>query len=399
VTGAVASLQLTPDQERAVELATREFPPVMVITGGPGTGKSTVLRSILDDYRAQGLRTVLMAPSGKAAVRMREATGRSAYTIHSALGLFNGGLYKAGGVELADAAIVDESSMVDSRVMAAVFENTQHVRTLILVGDADQLPPVQEGCPFLDLVRSGLVPTVRLTHVHRQAAESGIIRAAHQINRGRSPEWSDDFAFVACEEADEVPATVARVIRERQLRPEAFQVLSPQKTRAAGVNNLNAFLESQRGTKAPLLRERFRAGTRVIQTTNDYELGVMNGEQGFVVRVEAGQRPAQDQLWVRFDQGAEHHYQGGKIRSLQPAWAVTCHKSQGSQWDTVIFVAHKSVGFLLSRSLLYVAVTRAERQVVVVGQQAAVDMAVRKVRDVRRRTLLGLWLARERGAA
>ena len=122
-------------------------------------------------------------------------------------------------------------------------------------------------------------------------------------------------------------------------------------------------------------------------------------QQGFVERVEAGSRPAEDQVWVRFDQGGEHHYQGGKIRSLQPAWAVTCHKSQGSQWDTVIFVAHKSVGFLLSRSLLYVAVTRAERQVVVVGQQAAVDLAVRKVRDVRRRTLLGLWLARERGAA
>lgn len=395
----VATLELTPDQEQAVQLATREFPRVMVITGGPGTGKSTVLRSVLDELRSQGLRSILMAPSGKAAVRMREATGRPAYTIHSALGLFNGGALKAGGVDLADVAIVDESSMVDSRVMAAVFENTQHVRTLILVGDADQLPPVQEGCPFLDLVRSEVVPTVRLTHVHRQAAESGIIRAAHQINRGRTPDWSDDFQFVSCEEANEVPATVARVIRERELRPEAFQVLSPQKTRVAGVNSLNAYLEGQRGTKEPLLRERFRAGTRVIQTSNDYDLGVMNGEQGFVQRVEAGQRPAKDQVWVRFDQGGEHHYEGGKIRALLPAWAVTCHKSQGSQWDTVVFVAHKSVGFLLSRSLFYVAVTRAERLVVVVGQQAAVDMAVRKVRDLRRRTLLGLWLARERSAA
>lgn len=393
-----AALELTSEQGRAVELATRDYPPVMVITGGPGTGKSTVLRAILDEYQSQGLRALLMAPSGKAAVRMKEATGRPAFTIHSALGLFNGGAYRQGGIDYADVVVVDEVSMVDSRVMAAVFEQTAHVRTLILVGDADQLPPVQEGCPFLDLVRHEVVPTVRLTQVHRQAAESGIIRAAHQINRGRAPEWCEDFRLVSCEEADEVPGAVSRTIREVSLGAEAFQVLSPQKTRVAGVNSLNEHLERQRSTKDPLLRDRFRAGTRVIQTVNDYDLRVMNGEQGFVVRVEPGRTQHEDQVWVRFDQG-EVHYRGGQVRMLQPAWAITTHKSQGSQWDTVIFVAHKSVGFLLTRSLLYVAVTRAERQVVVVGQQAAVDSAVRRVKDVRRRTLLGLWLGRERGAA
>lgn len=394
----MSALELTIEQAQAVELATRDYPPVMVITGGPGTGKSTVLRAVLDAYREQGLSAVLMAPSGKAAVRLQEATGRSAFTIHSALGLFNGGAFRAGGIGLADVAVVDESSMVDSRVMAAVFEHTAHVRTLILVGDADQLPPVQEGCPFLDLVRHEAVPTVRLTQVHRQAAESGIIRAAHRINRGRPPEWCDDFRLVPCEDAEQVPAAVARTIRELGVGPEAFQVLSPQKTRPAGVNSLNAYLESQRSSKEPLLRERFRRGTRVIQTVNDYDLKVMNGEQGFVERVEPGRTQHSDQLWARFDHG-EVHYRGGQLRMLQPAWAITTHKSQGSQWDTVIFVAHKSVGFLLTRSLLYVAVTRAERQVVVVGQQAAVDSAVRRVKDVRRRTLLGLWLARERGAA
>lgn len=389
------SVALTPEQAEAVRLAAEACPPVMAITGGPGTGKSTVVRAILDALERQGRRAALLAPSGKAAVRLREATGRSAQTIHSALGLM-GGFSK--GIGLARVVVVDEASMVDSRVMAAVFESTAHVDTLILVGDADQLPPVQEGCPFLDVLRSAVVPTVRLTTVHRQAAESGIVRAAHRIQAGKLPEWTDDFRFVPCEEAEHVGPRVVELVRELDLDPHDLQVLSPQKTGPVGTQALSIHLEAARGGAGPTVRERFRPGTRVIQTVNDYDLRVMNGEQGVVLEALPGRFPHEDRLVVERDQAAGHvTYRGGQLHMLQPAWAITCHKSQGSEWNTVVFVAHKSAAFLLTRSLLYVAVTRAQKRVVVVGQEEAVELAVKKVQDLRRRTLLGLWLAKKPG--
>lgn len=389
---------LTAEQSRAVDLVVRQRPRLVVITGGPGTGKSTTLRTVLDELDANHARATLLAPSGKAAVRLREATGRQAHTIHSAFGLLGG--FPKVTVYPGDVVIVDECSLVDSRVMAAVFEHAAAAATLVLVGDADQLPPVQEGCPFQDLVRSELVPTVRLTVVHRQAAESGIVRAAHRIHAGRVPEWCDDVRFVRCEDAEEVGPAVVEVVRGLDRFPTDVQVLSPQKTGPAGTWSLNLHLEAARGNHEPTVRERYRVGTRVIQIVNDYERQVMNGEQGVVIEALPGQRPHEDKLVVELD-GAQGHvpYVGSQLGMLQPAWAVTVHKSQGSEWDSVVVVAHPSVGFLLTRSLLYVAVTRAQRRVVVVGQEETVAKAVAKDRDQRRRTLLGLWLNRAKEAA
>jgi exodeoxyribonuclease V alpha subunit len=394
---------LTDEQQSLIDLITNEpMPRIACLTGGPGTGKTTTIRALVDALRAQGKSCALAAPSGKAAQRLEQATNRGASTIHRMLGLRP---EVSRPVPLSShVVVVDEASMIDvvlfSALVRSCFEGGGRVRTLLLVGDPDQLPPVGPGQPFHDLLsaRTVTVPTVRLTKVQRQALDSGIVRAAYAIKDGHVPEWAPDFRLVPCTESKLVPATVWGVIKDLELDPERSQVLCPQKDRDAGVQAINKHVEAVRGGVGPLVRDKFRAGTKVIHVKNDYDLGVFNGEIGEVLEARKGPKDSKDEVLVAIA-GEKKLYRGAQLNMLQPAWALTVHTSQGSEWLDVVFVAHRSHSFMLSRSLLYVAVTRARNRVVVVGDAAAVATAVRKVEDTRRRTLLQRWLGNEKKAS
>lgn len=385
-------MKLTTEQQAAVDLAVHQGPPLACLTGGPGTGKTTTLRALLAEAGSHGLRTACGAPSGKAAQRMEEATGRQAMTLHRLMGL-QPASREWRPIE-ADLLVVDEASMVDTHLMACTLNAAQagRVRTVLLVGDADQLPPVGPGQPFHDLLAGGVCPTVRLTQVHRQAQESGIVRAAHAIIHGEPPEWAPDFQLVPCDELERIPEVVWSVIAKQNLDPNTSQVLAPQRNTAGGVEEINRLIETARAPMRRgevLVRGQFRVGTKVIHTQNDYDLGVFNGELGTVVAAtDGGKKRSADELQVKIA-GELKCYKGVAIRSLKPAYALTVHKSQGSQWDDVIVVAHRSHTYMLTRRLLYVAVTRAAKRVWVVGQVNAVAKAAKNVSDAKRKT----WLA------
>lgn len=402
-------MALTAEQKSLVDLVVQQRPRVCALTGGPGVGKTFTIKSLVEALRAEGTSFAICAPSGKAAQRAEEALegAATASTIHRLLRM----LPEVETHEPLQVAvvIVDEASMIDVRLFAslvkACFEGGGRVQTLVLVGDPDQLPPVGPGQPFLDLLAATkprlTIPVVRLTVVQRQALESGIVRAAIAIRAGEEPEWADDFRLVECEAAGDVPATILQQLEDLGIDAVRSQVLAPQKTTAAGVDAINAFIEGKRVGLPPPLRERLRMGTKVICTKNDYTLRVFNGETGFVVRVEPGKKPAQDLVEVELG-GKELRrvvFRGAQINQLQQAWALTVHRTQGSEYTDVILVAHRAHSFMLTRSLLYVACTRARSRVVVVGQRETVARAVKKVDDTSRTTLLQRWLGSARKPA
>lgn len=392
---------LTPEQEDAVELAITVQPRVACLTGGPGTGKTYTVNEILDAAREHGLSYALAAPSGKAAQRMEEATGRSAKTLHRLLGLLPGEWTPEPITK--HLVIVDEASMIDTRLMAALasacFEGGGRVRTLLLVGDADQLPPVGPGQPFHDLLASDVCPTVRLTQVQRQSQKSGIVRAAYAVRRGDVPQWAHDCGLVEVDAAEEIASVVWGILEG--LDPDDSQVLAAQRTHAPGTEALNEWIESARSSKQQLGEDcpRVRGlgpGQKVIHTKNNYDLEVYNGELGWVQEVFPADNPQHEELEVEIA-GELKTYRGSTIKQLEPAWALTVHKSQGSEWRDVILVAHRSHHWMLTRSLLYVALTRARKRVWVVGQREAVEKAVKTVRDVTRDTFLREELRRRVG--
>lgn len=383
---------------------------VCVITGGPGVGKTTVLASLLDIVTAKKVRVRLAAPTGRAAKRMESATGREALTIHRLLkwnprlGDFEHDAENP--IEGCDLLVLDEASMIDLPLMHRVVAALPIPAQLVITGDADQLPSVGPGSVLKDLITSGVVPTARLTEVHRQAAGSAIVRAAHEVHAGRlpalpAPGAPSELHFVEADDPEGARDVVTRLV-VRDL-PRAFgldplrdiQVLCPMHKGAAGIASLNRALEGALLREgAPFLshgERRFAEGAKVIQLRNDYDLEVQNGDVGVVEEA----RPEDGKLIVRFEEtGRRVEYQKKDLDELDLGYAISIHKSQGSEYPCVVLLLLKQHYMMLQRNLLYTAITRAKARVVVVGQRRAVELAVRRAESAARGSALAERLAR-----
>jgi exodeoxyribonuclease V alpha subunit len=386
------SIQLSPEQRESIAMALQT--KVMVITGGPGTGKTTVINSLLAILDRKSVNYFLAAPTGRAAKRMEEATGREARTLHRLLEFSP----KQGGFARneynpinTDYIVIDEASMLDIYLLQHVLKAIPPFTRLLLVGDIDQLPSVGPGNVLMDIIASTVVPVVRLETIFRQAQESGIIRGAHQINTGSYPSFnSQDFFFIERRDADQARDTVLELVAKRM--PDRFgldprrdiQVLVPMHRGAAGVTKINeALQEALNPAGTPVARRSFRVGDKVMQFRNNYELDVYNGDVG-VIRMadeEAGE------LEVTFEDRTVI-YPNDALDDLGLAYAMTIHKSQGSEYPAVVVVLLPQHFMMLQRNVLYTAITRGRKYVVIVGDSKAVRMAVRNSQISKRNTLL-----------
>jgi len=366
---------------------------VVIITGGPGVGKTTLINAILTILRAKQIQCLLAAPTGRAAKRMTEATGLPAQTIHRLLEVDpgKGGFARHERNPLkGDLVILDECSMIDVRLMASVLSALPRHGSLILVGDADQLPSVGPGSVLHDLIASRLLPVVHLTEVFRQAANSQIVTAAHAINEGQLPPLDggreSDFHFLEREEPEAISRMLIKSVQRAEQKTHGdVQVLCPMNRGALGVRQLNQTLQETlnppRPGKAPVEKFGWKFGPRdkVIQTANNYDKEVFNGDIGTVTKID----PWEHEVTVRFDQ-REVIYDYGELDELSLAYATTVHKSQGSEYSAVIIPLSTQHYMMLQRNLLYTAVTRGRQLVVVIGQRKALEMAVRN-NNTRRR--------------
>src|SRR5262247_4177319 len=396
-------LVLAESQRSAVALALTS--KVLVITGGPGVGKTTLVNAILRILSAKGAKLLLCAPTGRAAKRMTEATGFEAKTIHRLLEVNpKTGGFKRGNDNPLDCEllVVDETSMVDVMLMQALMKAVPDKAALLIVGDIDQLPSVGPGQVLADIISSGAMPVVRLTEVFRQAAQSRIITSAHRINQGSMPDLSSpgtesDFYFVR---ADDPGTAVDRIIELAKTRiPKRFgldpirdiQVLCPMNRGGAGVRSLNIELQAALNPAGDRKVERFgwtfAPGDKVMQIENDYDKEVYNGDIGTVddVDINAGE------IVASFD-GRSVKYGFGELDTLVPAYAATIHKSQGSEYAAVIIPVLTQHYAMLQRNLLSTGVTRGKRLVVLVGQKKAIAIAVRNISGRRRWSKLAEWL-------
>ena len=361
---------------------------ISVLTGGPGVGKTVCTRAIVAEAEAAHVKVALCAPTGRAARRLEEATGHEAQTIHRMLEWMPGRepAFNPGHPLPADLVIVDESSMLNLRLAEVLLSALAESTHVVFVGDADQLPPIGAGKPFEDLIASGAAPVVRLSHIFRQAARSMITTAAHEINRGRPPhlqpeEAQDhDFFFIDRPSPERALETVVEVVAERA--PKRFdvdpirdvQVLAPMYRGAVGIDALNERLQARLNPRGkPALNERFRVGDRLIQTRNSHELGLMNGSIVFL----RADDPNEESIVVDTDDGSLV-IPYGETATLRLAYAISVHKSQGCEVPVVVGVCHRSHSRMLTRPLLYTAITRARSSCVLVGDPAALAMAVHR---------------------
>lgn len=417
-------VRYAPMQRRAVELAAQK--ELLLLTGGPGTGKTTSVRAIVALFERMGLNVLLCAPTGRAAKRMGELCNREAATIHRLLGMtFN---EQTGEVSFtkgekepleADALIVDETSMVDLALMRALLAAMKPGCRLVLVGDPDQLPSVGAGNVFSDLIRCGRIETVALREIFRQAEQSMIVRNAHLVNAGTPPTLknsaSGDFFFLPRRDSARLVETVVELCKTRLpekmgIPAEELQVLTPTRRGDAGTRSLNLALQAALNPSAPGKKERrfgelvFREGDRVMQTRNDYDVvwqredgtagtGIFNGDVGRILHID----PSGELFEIAFDERVAT-YTADMLAELDMAYAMTVHKSQGSEYRGVIFVGAPCAPTLMVRGVLYTAITRARELLVIVGDDSAIARMAEN--DRRSRRYSGLkWRLRNGGDA
>jgi exodeoxyribonuclease V alpha subunit len=371
------------------------------VTGGPGTGKTTIVRAIIEIFQAKSLKVLLCAPTGRAAKRLAESTGREARTIHRTLEFdpSNGGFIRGRENPLdADLLVIDETSMVDVVLMNQLLRAVPPWACVVFVGDVDQLPSVGAGSVLTDLIESKTVPVARLTEVHRQAGSSWIVRAAHAVNHGLEPEsapaGSGDFYFVEANEPEAIIGIIKQMVTDRI--PKKFgldpfrdvQVLTPQVKTELGVINLNRELQATlngSGGKPEVKRfdTTFRAGDKVMQVRNNYDREVFNGDIGRVTDIDA-----EDQVVVVEFDGRRVEYDFNDLDELQLAYSCSIHKSQGSEYPAVVIPIHAQHYMMLQRNLLYTAITRGRRLVALVGSRKALWRAVTNMETRQRYSLL-----------
>jgi exodeoxyribonuclease V alpha subunit len=399
-------IELAPSQREAISAATTE--KVLVITGGPGVGKTTIVRGLIEIFLGKRMRVALTAPTGRAAKRLTESTGREAKTIHRLLEFDPGlGRFKKDREHPLDVdlLVIDEASMVDVTLMNQLLRAVPPWACLVFVGDVDQLPSVGPGSLLNDLIASETVRVVRLTEIFRQAGASWIIRAAHAINRGEQPESapansSGDFYFIEVDDPSVIVDRIVTMVRDRipskfQLDPKKeIQILSPMNKSELGVLNLNQRLQEILNPKRDDKQvERygtcFRVGDKVLQVQNNYQKEVFNGDIGQVVAIDLNEQ----EMVVEFENRGVC-YEFAELDELALAYATTIHKSQGSEYPAVIIPLHTQHFVMLQRNLLYTGLTRGKKLVVLVGSRKALWLAINKQDTALRYSLLK-WRLRQ----
>ena len=415
---------ITYSEEQTQAIREAATSGVLLITGGPGTGKTTILNGILELLGQMQLKTLLAAPTGRAAKRLTEVTGEEASTIHrlleASIDPHTGKMFFVRDEDnplKADAVIVDEMSMVDVELLASLLRAIPAGKRLILVGDPDQLPPVGPGFPFNDMLRSGVLPTARLTEIFRQAQQSLIVMNAHRVNRGEMPELrvtNSDFFFMRRQREDAVVQLIrdlctTRLPKNMGIPADQIQVLSPTRKGGAGTGELNRMLQAALNPPSQEKKEKqfgdyiFREGDRVMQIRNNYDIiwkktdgsavgtGIFNGDVGVIAAID----PAAQTLTVVYDD-REATYDFTQLNELEPAYAMTVHKSQGSEYRCVILTCWNGSPYLLSRSVLYTAITRARELLIIVGREETVAVMTENAKKNRRYTGLKLRLQGDR---
>jgi exodeoxyribonuclease V alpha subunit len=392
-------LELADSQRDALRQAATQ--KVLVVTGGPGVGKTTLVRGVLEIFAARGLRCALCAPTGRAAKRLSESTGREAKTIHRLLEfdpVFGGFKRDRDNPLDLDLLVVDETSMVDVVLMNQLVRAVPARACLVLVGDVDQLPSVGPGTVLADVINSKALAVVRLTEIFRQAGQSWIVRAAHRVHEGELPESAPpgqgDFYFVEAESPEAILDRLVTMVRDRI--PARFgldplrdvQVLTPMNRTDLGARNLNTRLQAvfnppRPGPEVQRFGWTFRVGDKVLQTVNDYQKEVFNGDIGRVAAIDEGQH----ELTVAFE-GRQVVYDFGELDELALAYAMSVHRSQGSEYPAVVIPLHTQHYLMLQRNLLYTGITRGKKLVVLVGSRGALAAAVQRQDTSRRCTAL-----------
>ena len=418
-----SGIQYSEEQEKAIRQAATSG--LLLVTGGPGTGKTTILNGILELLGQMQLRCVLAAPTGRAAKRLTEVTGEDASTIHR---LLEATIDPATGKMCfvrdadnplkADVVIVDEMSMVDVQLLHSLLQAIPSGKRLILVGDPDQLPPVGPGFPFSDMLRSNQLPSVQLTEIFRQAQQSLIVMNAHRVNQGQLPDLkttTSDFFFMRRNTEETVAQTIrdlctTRLPKNMGIPSDQIQVLSPTRKGGVGTVQLNQLLQAALNPPSPAKKEKqfadyiFREGDRVMQIRNNYDIlwkkadgtsvgtGIFNGDVGIITSIE----PTAETMTILFDD-REAEYDFTQLTELEPAYAMTVHKSQGSEYRAVILTAWNGSPYLLSRSILYTAITRARELLIIVGREETVAVMTENAKKNRRYSGLKLRLQGKKG--